>query len=446
MKKKSLSMEIIHAHAAGIDVGSRSHYVAINQNRDDVREFGVYTVDYLEMINWLKKNKIVTVAMESTGNYWQTLFAQLQNAGFIVMLVNGRQVKNVKGKSDVMDCMWIQKLHSLGLLKGSFLPSTETSRLRTLYRHRSSLVEELTKMVNKMQKSLRLMNMRLDVVLSDIMGKSGRNIIEAILNGETNGEVLASLANYRVKRTKEEIAKSLAGNWNEELLYELRDCYDIYLMYELKVQNIDAKIEHLINEFILDKSSISEKFVRQNKKATKQQIKFDIEKYSTQYYGVNLFTIPGVSHNTVLTIMSEIGEDIYKFETSKQFTSWLRLAPNNKVSGNKLISSRTPKGRNALSLALRNAANTIDNKKEGVLLSFFKRIAYKKGRGAAITATARKLAVIIWNMIHKQQNFYHSNETIYNAKIKKNVIDNMKRKMKRLGIEINELNSNLNFS
>ena len=187
MKKKKISMDIIHSQAAGIDVGSRSHYVAIDQNRENIREFGVYTEDYIALANWLKENKITSIAMESTGSYWSTLFASLQAAGFEVILVNGRQIKNVKGKSDVMDCMWIQKLHSLGLLTGSFLPNTETSRLRTLYRHRSSLVEESAKMVNKMQKCLRLMNMRLDVVLSDIMGKSGRAIVQAILDGERSG-------------------------------------------------------------------------------------------------------------------------------------------------------------------------------------------------------------------------------------------------------------------
>jgi transposase len=444
MAKKKITMNIVNAHAAGIDVGSRSHYVSINQQKEDVREFGVFTKDYEEMANWLKKKGITTIAMESTGNYWQTLFSSLQSFGFTVMLVNGRQIKNVKGKTDVLDCMWIQKLHSLGLLTGSFLPDTETIKLRTLYRHRHSLAEELSKMTNKMQKSLRLMNLRLDVILSDIMGKSGREIIISILNGVRSGEELALLADYRVKKTKEEITKSLEGDWNDELLYELKDCYDLYCTYETKISQVDKKIEELINEFVVNKPIDSETYKRQNKRTTKHQIKFDIEKYSTQYYGVNLFTIPGISHNTVLTLMSELGEGIHKFESAKQFASWLRLAPNNKVSGGKVISSKTPKGRNALSLALRNAANTIDNKKEGILLSFFKRIAYKKGRCAAITATARKLATIIWNMIHKQTSFQPISEVIYNDTVKKNVIKNLKKKMIRLGIDVSDLNTNFN--
>lgn len=442
---KKISMNIIHAHAAGIDVGSRSHYVSIGQNKSDVRAFGVYTHDYIEMVDWLKKNKITTIAMESTGNYWQTLFAKLQSENFEVLLVNGRQIKNIKGKTDVMDCMWIQKLHSLGLLMGSFLPDDETYRLRTLYRHRASLVDESTKMINKMQKSLRLMNVRLDVVLSDIMGKSGRAIIEAILRGEKSGSTLATMADYRVKKSKGEIAKALEGNWNEELMLELNDCYDIYCVYEKKILAIDAKIEMVLNESIVEKP-VPDKIVSTKKRATKNQVRFNVEKYSTIYYGVNLFEIPGVSHNTVMTLMSEIGNDIYKFNTAKQFVSWLRLAPNNKISGSKLISSRTPKGRNKFSLALRNAANTIDNKKEGFLLSFFRRIAYKKGRGAAITATARKIGVIIWNMLTRKRTFVTIDETVYNEKIKRNVIANMKRKMIRLGIGINELNANLGFS
>jgi transposase len=214
-------MKIVNPTAAGIDVGSKSHFVAVGQNEQDVMEFGVYSKDHQKMIEHLNSYGIKTVAMESTGSYWQTLFFALQKAGFEVLLVSGYQTKNVRAKTDVKDCQWIQKLHSLGLLRGSFLPSEQTARLRILCRHRSSLIEEPSKMTNKMQKSLRLMNLRLDVVISDITGKSGISIIKAILEGERNGTVLSQLADSRIKKSKEEIARALQGHWNEEYLFEL---------------------------------------------------------------------------------------------------------------------------------------------------------------------------------------------------------------------------------
>jgi transposase len=183
MMKKQISMNVINPHAAGIDVGSRSHYASVGQQPEETREFGVYTKDYQSMIVWFQQNKITTIAMESTGSYWQTLFSALQLAGFEVILVNGKQIKNVKGKTDVKDCQWIQRLHALGLLTGSFLPSADIEQLRTYQRHRNWMIEQCAKMSNKMQKALRLMNLRLDVVLSDITGKSGLNMIKAILDG-----------------------------------------------------------------------------------------------------------------------------------------------------------------------------------------------------------------------------------------------------------------------
>lgn len=196
--KKSAKMKIINSYAAGIDVGSRSHYVGVGQQPNDVSEFGVYSSDHLKMIAYLRENNITSIAMESTGSYWQTLYFALQKAGFEVLLVSGHHTKNLRAKTDVKDCQWIQKLHSLGLLRGCFLPDEQTNKLRILHRHRTSLIEQSAKMTNKMQKSLRMMNLRLDVVLSDITGKSGMAIIEAILSGERNGETLAKLVDVRV--------------------------------------------------------------------------------------------------------------------------------------------------------------------------------------------------------------------------------------------------------
>ncbi|TAG53508.1 MAG: IS110 family transposase, partial [Cytophagales bacterium] len=241
---KELAMQIIHPHCAGIDVGSRFHKVAVSQLLSEVKEFGVYTEDHEKLIIHFRACEITHIAMESTGPYWQTLFDALQRAGFTVELINGNQSKNVKGKkTDVLDCLWIQKLHSLGLLSGSFLPSESIAPLRTYYSHRQHLIGHCSKYINKMQKAMTLMNIRLDVVLNDIMGLSGRTIIESILAGERNPEVLASLANYSVKKSKEEIAKALKGNWREDLLFELKSSLSLYDTFCKKIEECDVELE-----------------------------------------------------------------------------------------------------------------------------------------------------------------------------------------------------------
>jgi transposase len=437
--EKFEKMKIVNPRAAGIDVGSKSHFVGINQNEKDVREFGVYSKDHQAMIEHLKQNLIASVAMESTGSYWQTLFFALQEAGFEVLLVSGHQTKNLRAKTDVKDCQWIQKLHSLGLLRGSFLPSQETARLRILHRHRMSLIEEASKMTNKMQKALRLMNLRLDVVINDITGKSGTAIITAILEGERNGKTLSMLADSRVRKSKEEIANALQGHWSDEYLLELQDCFDIYQLLQRKIESCDTEIEKLLKQFTKHNENKIEIKLKKKQLKGKNQPKIDLLNLSYLYYGVDLFAIEGVSSGTVLTLHSEIGQDIYKFQSAKQFSSFLRLAPNNRISGGKIISSRTPKGANRLAIALRNAANTIENVKKGALYNFFKRIAYKKGRGAAITATARKLSVIIWNMIVKKQEYNPINEDDYNYEMKQKKIHTIRNLMKNSNILIDEI-------
>lgn len=436
---KKISLEVIHPYCAGIDVGSRFHMVAIGQRKEDVRKFGVFTEDHQHLIEWLRSHGIVSVAMESTGNYWQTLFDALQEAGFEAILVNGNHVKNVKGKkTDVLDCTWIQKLHSLGLLSGSFLPQVELQKLRTYYNHRQYLVNQTTRYANKMQKAMRLMNIRLEVVLNDIMGKSGRAIIEAILQGERDPQTLAGLANYRVKRSKEEIAKSLVGNWRNDLLYELEDCLSLYDEYCARIEKCDryfeTQIAKLPKELEIESTTGNKK-----KTASKFSPDFNVEKLAHQYFGVNLCEIGGVSHNTVLCMMTHMGNDINKFSTSKQFCSWLRLCPNNKISGGKILSSRTPKGKNKLALAIRQAANSVGNQKNHPMTPFFKRIAFRKGREAAITATARKLAATFYHMITKKQSYAPFDYGAQSEQIRNKQIQALKRKMFSLNLGQDEL-------
>jgi transposase len=434
MEKKFQKMEIVNQNAAGIDVGSRSHFVAVGQGTEQIKEFNVYQSGLKELVCFLKENQVNTVAMESTGSYWQSLFMILQQQGFAVLLAQGAQTKNIKAKTDVKDAQWIQKLHTLGLLKGSFLPSDMTMRIRILHRHRQSLIEQSNVYTNKMQKSLRLMNFRLDVVINDIMGVSGVRIIKAILNGIYNGQELAQFAHTKVKRSKEEIADALQGEVNPEYLFELKDSYDLFNFIQSKIKNVDIEIEKILLDYTEDIFIDENEILVKKQTKGKNQPKMDIQKLSKKLIGVDLFAIESISSSTVMCFLAEIGNDIYKFKTAKQFVSWLRLAPNNRVSGGKIISSKTPKGKNKFALALRNAANTIERKKDGLLLSFFKRIAYKKGRAAAITATARKLAVIIWNMIIKQASYTPVNSNEYQKTILKNKIQVIKKMMKKYDI------------
>jgi transposase len=276
--------------------------------------------------------------------------------------------------------------------------------------------------------------------LSDITGKSGIAIIDAIVAGQRDGKCLAQLANNRVRKTKQEIAAALQGHWSDELLFELEDCYDLYKILQDKIQVCDQKIQSLLKDFTLTSGYVTEGITLTKKQVKgKNQPRFNLTELSYRFYGVDLFAIEGVSMSTVLTLITEIGQDIYKFKTDKHFTSYLRLAPNNRISGGKIISSRTPKGSNKFAISLRNAANTIDRLKEGNLLHFFKRIAYKKGRGAAITATARKIATIIWNMIFNKQPYHPMESQHYQKLIKQKRITTIKRLMKKSNITTIEL-------
>src|SRR5215210_2083962 len=410
MKQKVL-MEIINPHAAGIDVGSRSHFTAIGQGKDDVREFGVYNEDLHALLEWLLENNVKTVAMESTGTYWQSLFAVLQNAGLQVILCNGKFTKNIKGKkTDVQDCQWIQKLHTIGLLTGSFLPDEATEQLRTYCRHRANLLDNAADTTRKMQKYLRLLNLRLDVVVKDVTGLTGMAIIEAICKGEASAEALASLRHGNCKKSEEEIAKALQTNGRKDYLFALKHEYEMYQNLQSAIKDCDNEIEKLLREQINGNDDKREHFIdrKVHKKINKNWPKnIDINLMSYQYFeGVDLLSIEGVSHSTVLSIMSEVGlEGLKKFGTGKQFASWLRVAPNNKISGGKVLSHKVPKGSSRLKIALRNAANAIGNLKDTPLSNFFNRINYRKGRVSAISATARKLAVIVWNMVVRKQPY-----------------------------------------
>jgi len=251
MSKKHVSLEVVNPNAAGIDIGSRSHWVAVGQDAQDVREFGVYTEDYQELSKWLKEHEVTTIAMESTGTYWQNIFSFLVAEGFDVILVNGRQTKNIKGKkTDIKDCQWIQKLHTLGLLSSSFLPDSTTDVIRTYHRHRQNIIKQTGATVQKMQKYLRLMNLRLDVVVKDIVGLTGQKIIAAFVAGERSGKELAKYRHYNIRKSEEEIAKALQYNGREDYFFALKQEWKTYLHLQKQIDETDKEIKKLLKKII----------------------------------------------------------------------------------------------------------------------------------------------------------------------------------------------------
>ena len=450
MKKEKMALDVVNPQAAGIDVGSRSHYVAIGQRDEDVKEFGVYNEDLIALAQWLLDNEVKTVAMESTGTYWQSLFTTLQSVGLEVILCNGKFTKNIKGKkTDVKDCQWIQKLHALGLLSGSFLPDEATEQLRTYCRHRANLLEQSADTSRKMQKYLRLLNLRLDVVVKDVTGLTGLSIIDAICKGEMNPEKLASLRHGNCKKSEQEIAKALQSNGRKDLLFSLTHEYELYQVFQGKISECDKQIQKLLNEQINNDHNKKQHFIegKVHKRLNKNNPDININLLSYQYFeGVDLLSIEGVSHSTVLTLMSEVGHGINKFESAKQFTSWLRLAPNNKISGGKILSNKMPKGSNRLKIALRQAANAVGNLKDTALSNFFKRIAFRRGRTSAISATARKLAVIIWNMITKKIPYKTNTQYEFLDQKRKRKVMEMKKLIHKFDITPDDLGLQLNIN
>ena len=444
MNKKQVKLDVINLHCAGIDVGSKSHFVAIGQGKDDVREFGVYAEDLTALCDWLISEGITSVAMESTGNYWQNLYSELAKNCIEVTLANGKFTKNAKGKkTDVKDSRWIQQLHSLGLLSSSFLPDEQTEVLRTYCRHRTNMIAQKADTSHKMQKYLKLLNFRLDVVVRDITGLTGIKIIADICSGNLNPHSLAKHRHYNCRKSEEEIAKALHSNQRKDFLFGLQQEYDRYLFYMKKISECDIQIKIFLTNHIETKNNPTDELPsnKTHKRANKNAPKgIDLNIVSFQYFdGIDLFAIPGVSHSTILTIMSEIGLEGFKdFPTSKQFASWLRLAPNNKISGGRILSNRIPKGSNRLKIALRNAANAIGNLKDTHLSKFFGRIAYRKGRQSAISATARKLAIIIYNMIVNKVQYEPPEEYLLLDQ-KRRQIAILRKKIAKFGIDPNEL-------
>ena len=441
-REKVSKMPVINAFAAGIDVGSRFHYVAIGQQKDQTRKFGCYTEDLHALCNWLIENGITTVALESTGSYYQALFILLQSYNLNPILVNGKYTKNVSGKkTDVLDCQWIQKMHSLGLLQGSFIPDLFTEKLRQYCRHRQTLVEGCARYKNKMQKALRLMNIRLDSAITEVTGVTGKAIITAILSGERDAEKLAGLCSRGIKKSRQEVALALTGDWREEYVFELRHCYELYCYYQSKIGECDKEIQSILNQQISESNIVLPELEGKRKRLSRNDPNIDLRNLSYHLSGgIDVGAIEGVGIGTIMTLISEVGFDLKAFPSAKHFVSWLRLAPNKKITGGKVISSRTKTGKNRLADAFRHAANGVGNiRRGGALNQFFKRIAYRKGRVCAIVATARKLAVIVWTMLTKRVNYNPIPSVEYLDKMRQSQLKKIRRKIMQLNVRPEEI-------
>ena len=435
-EKKSKAFPIIYPNAAGIDISSKEHYVAVNPDSADIpiRAFGSFTEDLHAIADWLKECKVDTVAMEATGIYWVSLFLVLEEAGFDVVLVTAKHVKNVRGKkTDVSDADWIRQLHSCGLLTASFQPDTFTRKLRTYMRHRKNLIQMSATHINMMQKALEQMNVKLQHVIADITGKSGQEIIKAIIRGERNPEELYLYCQGRIRPEKKDaIIKSLNGVWKEEHIFELEQSYSIFNFYHEKIKECDANIEKHLRE----KSGVDtyEK-VKPNAKSNKNNLNFNAKEILQELTGTDLSEIFGITESNAIEIISEVGLDMGKWPTVKHFTSWLNLAPNNKISGGKILSSRIPKKKNQAGQIFKMAAFAVQRSKNWLAM-FYQRIKAKKGTPKAIVATARKIAAIFYKLVSEKIKFDPIPIEKYREGFKEEQIKRLKRQAQSLGYQV----------
>lgn len=452
-KQDTVTMPLINANAAGIDIGDTLMAVAVPEGRDTVRvkTFGTFSCDLKAIAEWLEQCQIETVAMESTGVYWKALFGVLVQAGFEVYLVNAKHTKNVTGrKTDEDDAMWIQRLHSCGLLSSCFLPDEHTETLRTLVRFRKILSQDSSRYILRMQKSLELMNIKVHTVISDICGKTGTAIIEAIIKGERNPENFMPFIDRRIKADKDTIIKSLEANWRKEHLATLKMSYEMYTIFQQKILECEKEIEETLqqylavkNEGIIEPVEATEEQRKEKKgkkvKKEKKPIKknkndpfFNARAYIHKIHEVDVINIYGVSEISALEILAETGTDLSKWDTEDKFVGWLNLCPNNKISGGKLISStRLKKKPNLAAQAFRAAANSL-SRSDHWLGDYFRRMRAKGGNKYAIVATARKLAIIYYKMVRYKQAFNPVALKQYQEKNKAAKIAYLERKLSQL--------------
>lgn len=430
-------LPVMRPDAAGIDIGATEIFVAVPSDRapENVRSFPTFTQDLYSLADWLTSCRIQTVAMESTGVYWIPLFQILEARGFEVCLVNARHVKNVPGRrTDVSDCQWLQFLHSVGLLRASYRPDQEICAIRSLLRHRESLVQMAATHVNHMQKALDQMNLQLHHVISDITGLTGLAIVDAILAGERDPATLARLRHERIKASEAVIARSLVGDYRPEHLFTLRQSVVAYRSYQKLIDDCDAEIRRCLDEF---KAPPDEPATSGDGDTTRKSRSNDgvLRTELKRVFGVDLTRIPGIRTGIAQTLFGEIGPDFTKFRSASAFASWMGLCPDNDISGGKVLWTGTRKVNCRAATALRMAAQSLHHSKSG-LGDFYRRMRAKLGAPKAITAAAHKLARIIFHLVTTRQEFDDSRFAADQLQYQKRLEAKLRAKAKALGFQL----------
>jgi transposase len=432
---------VVHPHAAGIDIGSREHFVAVGPDAvgPSVRAFGCATADLLEMGRWLKQHGVTTVAMESTGVYWVPVARILEaDFGIAVVLVDPRYVRAVPGrKSDVQDCQWLQRLHTYGLLTGVFRSPLEIEPLKAYYRHRKSLVEGCAQHIHRMQKALEVMNVQLHKVLSDITGTTGMRIVRAIVSGERDPVVLARYRHPLVKSSADEIAKALEGKYLPEQIFVLRQSLEALDFGHALIAACDEQIEAYLRTLKTrpSRSVTCEAPAPRPTRRKKTSSKFDLRAELTRIAGVDLTRIPGIDALTAQTLLAEIGVDVSAFPTEDHFASWLALCPNHAITGGRVRRRKSRPNASRAATAFRLAAQSLQGTKTA-LGAFYRRLRARLGAPKAITAAARKLAVTVYRMLKHGEAFVEKGQEAYEEQYKARVLDNLRRSAKHLGFQL----------
>ena len=433
-------LERIQPDAAGIDCGQNSHFVAVPPDRDPqpVREFRTFTTDLQRLADWLAQCGVKTVAMESTGVYWIPVYEILEQRGFEVLLVNARDVHNVRGrKSDVTDCEWLRELHSVGLLRASFRPAAAIVPLRSFVRQRASLVEEAATRIQRMQKALTEMNLKLHTVLSDLTGRTGLAIVRSILQGERDPERLAIHRDPRCHASHAEIVAALTGNYRAEHLFALKQNFAAYKFLLQQIAECDSEIEAVLTTLAAEQPPPAATLPAPRHRAiSKHQPQFDLRSPLHRLTGgADLSQVDGISSQAALQIIAEIGTDMSRWKSEKHFTSWLALAPNNKISGGRLLSSRTAPSANRAAVTLRRCAMSLA-RTSTALGAFYRRLAARAGKAKAITATARKLAVLVYRVLSGNFLYLDPGATAYYQLDRARQLNSLRKRAKLFGFDL----------
>lgn len=434
-RQSSRVLPTVHAQAAGLDVGSTFHVVAVPPELSDesVRTFRSFTGDLHRLADWLREVGVTTIAMESTGVYWIPVFEILETCGFEVLLVNARDSKNVPGrKTDVNDAQWLQQLHQFGLLRGSFRPHERVIRLRALLRHRERLVDSAATHIQLMQKALMQMNVQLHHVVTDITGVTGMKIIRGIVDGDHDPCTLAKHRDVRCKESVETICEALTGNYRSEHVFALRHALELFDFLQTKIEESDVEIETVLHALNEDRVPPAVPLPHVRHKRGRNEPRFDVRATLYTMLGVDLSQIHGLGPYTVLRLIAECGDDMRKWPTAKHFTSWLTLAPGNKISGGRVLSSRTRRSSNRAAALLRIAAVNI-GKTETALGAFYRRLGARIGKAKAVTATARKLAVLFYNALRYGMRYADPGANYYDERYKQRVLSNLQRRARQMG-------------